>query len=327
MTTSVQPTAAVISGVVPNHSLLLLLATRYGIRYHDASTPDSRRIVARDGKALAYLDWRGAGDAALFLHGGALTAHSWDLVCLGLRDRWRCLAMDMRGHGESDWAAEYRAETAVEDIATLLAHNDIERVHLIGNSLGGMVAAHFAATHPAQVASLTLVDIGPSVDFGATQTIRDYIERTDGVESVTAAIEIGMDINPLIDRDALEYRLRHAMRPGDDRRYYWRQDRRRMHDYQYFLGKVDEIARLAPAIHVPVLVARGARSRVFSDLAAAECAALFPQGEWRRIDDSGHNIQETNPAGLIAVLEALWMKAIHMLPPKTENPRQFPAGG
>lgn len=313
---------------MPTHSLLLSLAERYGVRYDDASSPDAKRLITRDGKALAYLDWRGRGDAALFLHGGALTAHSWDMVCLGLRDHWRCLALDLRGHGESDWAPEYSTETAVEDLATLIARNQFERIHLVGNSLGGMVAAHFAATHPERVATLTLVDIGPHVNFDATQTIRDYIERTDGIESVEAAIEIGMDINPLIDREALEYRLRHAMRAGEDRRYYWRQDRRRMHDYQYFLGKVDEIARLAPCIAAPVLIARGARSRVFSDAAAAYCAALFPHGEWCRIESSGHNIQETNPAGLIAALERLWTSEATLLRAlKTENPRQFPAGG
>ena len=328
MKTSLSQTIRVISCAVPNHPHLLSLAARYGIRYRDASLPDARRIVARDGKTFAYLDWRGQGEAALFLHGGALTAHSWDLVCLGLRDQWRCLALDMRGHGESDWATEYRTETAVDDIATLLARHDIERIHLVGNSLGGMIAAHYAAAHPGQIASLTLVDVGPKVNFDATQKIRDYIERTDGVESIAAAIEIGMNINPLIDRDALEYRLRHAMHVGDDGRLYWRQDRHRMHDFQYFLGKVDEIARLAPAITAPVLIVRGARSRVFSDAAAAQCASLFRRGEWRRIEDSGHNIQETNPVGLIAALESLWSARVATMPtPKTEPPRQFPAEG
>lgn len=290
-------------------SLLLSLAARYGIRHVDASLPEARRIIAADGVPLSFLDWRGSGEAVVFLHGGALTAHSWDLVCLGLRDRWHCLALDLRGHGESGWADEYRTETAIEDIAALVTHGRLARVHLVGNSLGGMVAAHYAATHPTRVASLTLVDVGPNVNFAATQTIRDYIERTDGAQDFGAAIEVGIEVNPRIDREALEYRLRHAMREGDDRRLYWKQDRRRMHDYEYFLGKVDEIARLAPAIGAPVLVVRGARSRVFSDHAAAECAALFPRGRWQRIENSGHNIQEANPGGLIAELEAFWKSA------------------
>jgi len=287
---------------VSAQSLLDSLATRYRIRHTDASPPDARRIAAPDGLTLSYLDWRGNGEPILFLHGGALTAHSWDLVCLGLRDAWRCLALDMRGHGDSGWADEYRIEAAIDDIATLLSHCGLERVHIVGNSLGGMVAAHYAATHSGRIASLTLVDVGPNVNFAATQTIRDFIELTEGSADLATAIEAGMNMNPRIDREALEYRLLHAMRQGEDGRLYWKQDQRRMHDYAYFLGKVDEIARLAPSIAAPVLVVRGARSRVFSDEAARECAALFPCGEWARIEDSGHNIQEANPAELIAAL-------------------------
>lgn len=285
-------------------SLLNSLASRYRIQHRDTSLPDAKRIAALDGVALNYLDWCGRGEPILFLHGGALTAHSWDLVCLGLRDEWRCLALDMRGHGDSGWAHEYRIEAAIDDISALVAHAKLDRIHLVGNSLGGIVAAHYAATDPTRVMSLTLVDVGPNVNFEATQTLRDYIERTDGSIDLAAAIDVGMSVNPRIDREALQYRLLHAMREGADRRVYWKQDRRRMHDYAYFLGKVDEIVRLAPSIMAPVLVVRGERSRVFSDEAARTCAALFARGEWARIENSGHNIQEANPAGLTAALKA-----------------------
>ena len=223
-------------------------------------------------------------------------------MCLGLRDRWRCLALDLRGHGDSGRSEEYRIETAVDDVAELIAYHDATRVHLIGNSLGGLVAVHYAAAHSQSVASLTLVDVGPNVDFSATQTIRDYIEQTDGAENFTAAIEAGMNVNPRIDREALEYRLLHSMREGPDRRVYWKQDRRGMHNYDYFLHKIAEIEQLAPSIDAHVLVARGARSRVFSDASAQACAASFVHGRWIRIEDCGHNIQEANPAAFLAVL-------------------------
>jgi pimeloyl-ACP methyl ester carboxylesterase len=283
-------------------SLFASLASRYRIAHRNASLPEAKRLVAFDGVVLNYLDWGGTGTPIVFLHGGALTAHSWDLVCLGLRDDWQCIALDLRGHGDSGWSDSYSVETSVEDIATLCRHRGLARVHLVGNSLGGTIAAHFAATHPSLVASLTLVDVGPNIDFAATQRIRDYIERTDGTVDLQTAVEIGMQFNSQIDREALLYRLMYATRVGKDGHIYWKQDRRRMRDHDYFLGKVDEIARIAPTIHVPVLVARGGRSRVFSDEAAQACAAAFPHGRWVRIDDAGHNIQEANPAGLVAAL-------------------------
>jgi len=284
-------------------TLLASLADRYRIVHRDASLPQAKRFVAADGVALSYLDWGGGGEPIVFLHGGALTAHSWDLVCLGLRDEWHCYALDLRGHGDSGWAEHYSVETSVSDVATLLQHCGLDRVHLVGNSLGGTIAAHFAATHPRPTASLTLVDVGPNVDFSATQKIRDYIESTDGSVDLQTAVEIGMRASPMIDREALIYRLLHATRVGEDGRIHWKQDRSRMRDYDYFLGKVSEIARIAPTIDVPVLVARGARSRVFSDDSAQACAALFPRGRCVRIEDAGHNIQEANPVGLVEALK------------------------
>ena len=58
-----------------------------------------------DGLRLHYLDWgRNGRPPLLFLHGGGLTAHTWDLVCLALRANFHCLALDQRGHGDSEWS-------------------------------------------------------------------------------------------------------------------------------------------------------------------------------------------------------------------------------
>ena len=66
-----------------------------------------------------YLDWGNEGlRPLLFLHGGALTAHTWDLCCLALRDEFHCLALDQRGHGDTDWApdADYSIAAQREDV-------------------------------------------------------------------------------------------------------------------------------------------------------------------------------------------------------------------
>ena len=112
-------------------------------------------------------------------------------------------------------------------------------------------------------------------------------------------------MNPHVDRDKLVYRLTHSMQRTAEGRYRWKVDRRRPHDYDHILGKLAELPALAVHIECPVLVARGARSRIFSDEAAARCAALFAQGTWTRIEDAGHNIQEDNPRALIDALKRL----------------------
>jgi pimeloyl-ACP methyl ester carboxylesterase len=284
------------------------LARRCGIDFIDATDPVRRECFAPDGLRLRFLDWGGSGDPIVFLHGGALTAHTWDLVCIGLRDTHRCIALDLRGHGDSDWSDDYRIETATVDVAALAAALGAPRCHVVGMSLGGNIAAHFAGAYPAQTASLTLVDVGPGVDFEASRSLRNFVEDAQDVDSLETIIAAALLVNPHGDRDKLVYRLQHSMQRTAEGRYRWKVDRRRPHDYDHILAKLAELPALAPQIACPVLVARGARSRIFSDEAAARCAALFAQGQWVRIADAGHNVQEDNPRALLDALKQLLIR-------------------
>jgi pimeloyl-ACP methyl ester carboxylesterase len=284
------------------------LARRCGIDFIDSTDPVRRECSAPDGLRLSYLDWGGSGEPIVFLHGGALTAHTWDLVCIGLRDTHRCIALDLRGHGDSGSSDDYRIETATEDVTALVATLGVARCHVVGMSLGGNIAAHFAGAHPERAASLTLVDVGPGVDFGASRSLRNFVEDTQDIPDFETIVAAALLVNPHADRDKLVYRLQHSMQRTAEGRYRWKVDRRRPHDYDHILGKLAELPALAARITCPVLVARGARSRIFSDEAAARCAALFVQGEWTRIDEAGHNIQEDNPRDLLAALKRLLIR-------------------
>jgi pimeloyl-ACP methyl ester carboxylesterase len=170
-------------------------------------------------------------------------------------------------------------------------------------SLGGNVAAHFAGAYPARASSLTLVDVGPGVDFEATRSLRNFVDEAQDVGNLEMVIAAALLVNPQADRDKLVHRLKHSTQRTAEGRYRWKMDRRRPFDYDHILGKLAELPALAAHIACPVLVARGARSRIFSDDAAARCAALFARGEWTRIEDAGHNIQEDNPRALLAALK------------------------
>ena len=105
------------------------------------------RQVAANGLMLHLLDW--GGDTlppVLFLHGGSLTAHTWDLVCLALRDQYHCLALDLRGHGDSDWSpdGEYTADAHARDVEGVVEALGLDRFILVGMSLGGATALTYA---------------------------------------------------------------------------------------------------------------------------------------------------------------------------------------
>src|SRR5260221_14290714 len=85
---------------------LELAASVAGVEVPEFVLPSDHHIVA-NGIRLHYLDWGRTSDRTMvFLHGGGLNAHTFDLVCLGLRREFHCISLDQRGHGDSEWSPE-----------------------------------------------------------------------------------------------------------------------------------------------------------------------------------------------------------------------------
>lgn len=114
-----------------------------------------------NGYRLHYADWGGDPARATFLllHGGAANVHWWDYVAPQLVGAGRVLALDFRGHGESQWAqpSEYGPRGYVADTEAFIRSLDTP-VILVGHSMGGMVAVWVATRHPELLRMLVIVD-------------------------------------------------------------------------------------------------------------------------------------------------------------------------
>jgi 3-oxoadipate enol-lactonase len=94
-----------------------------------------------------------------FSHSLACNLHMWDGQVEALKNRFRILVYDTRGHGRSSApAGAYTLEMMADDLRALLSHLDIQRPHFVGLSMGGMIGQTFALKYPAIFASLTLAD-------------------------------------------------------------------------------------------------------------------------------------------------------------------------
>jgi pimeloyl-ACP methyl ester carboxylesterase len=282
------------------------LARRLGVSFEDATPPRHLTLAGAGGVRLHALDWGGDGPPALFLHGGRLTAQTWDYVCLGLRGQVRAVALDLRGHGDSGRSEDYSFDANVADIGVVLDALAWPKAHLVGMSFGGFIAAHFAAAAPQRVSSLATVDVGPGVTFEGTARMRGFFQQVHPSAGPDAMVDAAMQTNPSSDRERVTYRMAAMMRRSVSGGWDWALDAKRSPDYPALLAKVEEMAIVAEQLAVPGLVVRGGRSGVFSDEAAARFAARFANGDWIAVPDAGHNVQEDNPAGLIAALSRFW---------------------
>jgi len=287
---------------------LATIADRLGLPFGDRSPPRSRRLHTPGGPTIHVLDWGGQGPPAVLLHGGSLTARTWDYVALALRADFRLVALDMRGHGASDWAHDYSMESFASDVMAVIDGLAIGRTHLVGMSLGGVVACEFALSHPDRTASLVMVDVTSRPVFAATARMRAFMTGFRGAATVDEVVESALAVSPRSDPERLHYRMRALLKRGDDGRLVWKSDRQRLTDYPGVLNHLAGFEARVPNMTAPFLLARGGDSLIISDAAAHDFTARFPDGRWVTIKDAGHNVQEDNPRDLADALRAFWAK-------------------
>jgi len=289
-----------------------------GIDVDELALPTERDVVT-GGIRLHYLDW-GNSDrpALLFLHGGALTAHTWDLVSLALRGDFHCVALDLRGHGDSEWSPtlEYGPDAHARDIGGVIEQLELRGPVLVGQSLGGLSAMTYAARAAEEPAGIAMVDVGPKVQSTGVKRVADFVMGDPGHGSVEDFVDRAHAFNPRRDPRLLRYSLLHNLRPIADTAarteetvrsqgsWTWKYDRRSLTpDYlESVKGELERLGDIARTVTCPVLVVRGAESEALSDSAAASFAASLPDGRWSRVQNAGHTVQGDNPRGLIEVL-------------------------
>jgi pimeloyl-ACP methyl ester carboxylesterase len=109
----------------------------------------------------------GTGPAVVLLHGLGATRRTWDGLA-ALTTRFELVSFDLPGHGETAAPdGPYEIEDLSDRLAAVLTEAGIARAHLVGSSLGGMIAQHFAATRPERVGRLVLCDTSPALSEGA----------------------------------------------------------------------------------------------------------------------------------------------------------------
>ncbi|MBB5917674.1 pimeloyl-ACP methyl ester carboxylesterase [Nocardia transvalensis] len=276
------------------------LAAALGVDIHDP-TPPRDIHYSRTGCRLHGFDWGGEGFPVFLLHGGKLSAHTWDFVSLGLRGTVRPIALDLRGHGDSDWSGDYRVATMAADVAAAADHLGIDRFALAGMSLGGVVAAHVAGTWPDRVHRLALIDVAPGVDFDSTRRMREFTLGLGAVGSLDTVVDAALRLNPRADRASVAYRMHTLFRPTPEGEWIPKADPSPP-DFPAILAAIHRLT--TQLTRHPVLLIRGARSKVLPQLAAEQLVDRIPHGELVVVPNAGHNVQEDNPAALTIALRA-----------------------
>lgn len=263
-------------------------------------------VEVAPGRRVSALVWGSRQPEVVFLHGGGQNAHTWDTVALAL-DR-PLLAVDLPGHGHSDWpggASALDPRAMAEDVAVVIEALAPGRRPLVGMSLGGMTALALTAQHPDLVERLVLVDITPGVSHEKSSDIRAFLAGPESFSTFDEILERTIRFNPTRSVSSLRRGVLHNAVQREDGSWTWRHQLGRpsgasaLHVESLDFGALwDDLER----IQVPVLLARGALSPVVDDSDEAEFRRRRPGDPVVTVDGAGHSIQGDRPVVLAGVL-------------------------
>ena len=246
----------------------------------------------------------GTGEPELvLLHGGAQNAHTWDTVALAL-DR-PLLAIDLPGHGHSDWRDDHSyfpAENA-RAVAAVMRELAPDALAVVGMSLGGLTALALALDAPELVRRLVLVDVTPGVDRDKASAVISFIAGPESFASFDEILERTVAFNPTRSVSSLRRGILHNAAERPDGTWAWRYERFVLPDG----AEMPDFANLWEAVdsvHVPLLLVRGADSPVVSDADVEELLRRQPKARVIVVEAAGHSVQGDQPLELARLIEA-----------------------
>lgn len=242
----------------------------------DENRAESVRLSA-GGLSLHALERNPSGEpAVLYLHGWLDHCHSFDWLCAELPARWRQIALDFRGMGQSAHLTDgglYHFTDYVADVEWTLSSLGIDQVHLVGHSLGGSVALAYAAARPERVASVTTIEsLGPfgRSPHGAAERLRAFaadlhkLRRKRIYPSLEAAAARVRENNPGLSQPAALHLVRFGTRPSHSGGVEFTFDP--AHRWRFgFAYDEEQILAILGSVRARVQLVRGADGFTFDD--------------------------------------------------------------
>ncbi len=267
------------------------------------------RTVGINGLTFHYTDWGGSGAPLVMLHGLSGHAHTWDHTAAALSDRYHVLALDQRGHGDTDWAPRYGLSPMSEDLLGFLDALDLAEVTLMGLSMGGLVSFVFTAAHPERVTRAVIMDIGPEIAPAGSANVASSLAAKDVFSSEDEAFAQARAANPRPADATLRHRLRHNLRPLPDGTLTFKYDSAlRRNPRALFDLTPDQLWAAWRAMACPVLLVRGDDSDVLAADTAQRMLAENANVSFASVPDCGHSITLDRPEGLLEAVSP-WLAA------------------
>lgn len=241
---------------------------------------------------MLYSKIEGEGKPLLILHG-----------FLGMSDNWKTMAMqfaangfqvhllDLRNHGKSFHSDEFSYETMSQDVYDYCKANNLEKIDILGHSMGGKTAMLFATLHPERIEKLIVADIGPKFYPQHHQSILEGLNAVDFTKKPSRN-----EVDEILTKYIPDFGTRQFLLKS----LYWQEPGQLAFRFNLavFNNKMDEIGKSLPENAIftkPTLFIRGGNSNYILDEDFKNIKQHFPDSKIETIPNVGHWLHAENP--------------------------------
>ena len=261
------------------------------------------KFRAADGLLLSCIDYGGEGGIpVLLMHGAAAHSRWWDFTAPSLTGRYHVLALDRRGHGDSQWsdAGNYEIEDYAADTHCVISNWGLDKPFLVAHSGGGLPSIMYTARYPENVRGLVLMETRPVYDDEMVARMRDRDHRPPRTFESLEEAQSSFRLTPPTagaPREMIEHLAQHSFRRLPDGKWINKLDRRTGRRLHAFNG-IEYMAQVS----CPVLVVRAENSTMVEHDASERLAAAARHGSLIEIPNAEHQVILDSTAEVIRIL-------------------------
>jgi esterase len=240
----------------------------------------------------------GTGEAIVILHGLFGQSDNWTSIARKLGEKYCVYTFDLRNHGQSDHSDEMNYRVMTSDVLETINDLGLNKIHLIGHSMGGKVAMLFGLTYPERLNSLAIADIGPRYYKPHHSEIINGLSSID-LSSLKSRLDAENQLIEFIpDFGTRQFLLKNLSRFGENQ-FAWR----------FNLPVIRRtIANIGESLdsgicQIATLFYRGAKSNYIKPEDYPAILNQFPNAKFEVMQDAGHWLHAEKPSEFIETLE------------------------
>ena len=258
--------------------------------------------------------WRQWGNPAstpvVLLHGLRGFSGTWRPLAAALSDRYRLIAFDQRGRGETDWDPQhnYYTDAYLADLEAIVDQLDLRRFVLLGHSMGGTTSYVYADRHPERLLGLIVEDIAPgssTTGDGAQRIVAEMKALPPNFNGWSEARQYWKQLRPTLSAEAIEQRVAESMVAMPNGQIGWRYDAEGIRRTRVSPdpSRMVDLWPIVERLRIPTLVIHGDRSDFCKATTVETMCSRNPHIRAVNVTNAGHYVHDDAPEVFLAEVQ------------------------